>query len=169
MNARSSGTPWNSTVKSFFSKNSSLVVAAPLCGWPARPNAVPESGGRRWSPTAHRWGRSCSNARCRAPAPSRPGLPAHRGPAHRLPPTAGTTGSRALLRTRRPRCVGRAASPTPTTALSVGTSHPDLGQLLLIAADGHCGMGRLVRVNPDDHRHQFLLRGRIGTARALLV
>jgi hypothetical protein len=65
--------------------------------------------------------------------------------------------------------VGRAASPTPTTALSVGTSHPDLGQLLLIAADGHCGMGRLVRVNPDDHRHQFLLRGRIGTARALLV
>ena len=55
------------------------------------------------------------------------------------------------------------------SCLLAGGSHPDLGQLLLVAADGHCRVGRLVRVDPDDDRHEFLLRGRLGTARALLV
>ena len=48
-------------------------------------------------------------------------------------------------------------------------SHSDLSQRMLVAADGHCRVGCLVGVDPDDHRHPLLLRGRLGTARALLV
>lgn len=48
-----------------------------------------------------------------------------------------------------------------------GGSHPDLGQLLLITADGHCGVGCLVGVDPDDDGHWLLpswsVRNREGT------
>jgi hypothetical protein len=47
--------------------------------------------------------------------------------------------------------------------LSARGPHLDLGQLPLIAADGHCCMGRLVGVDPNDHCHQFLLRGRLAS------
>src|ERR1039458_9597880 len=42
------------------------------------------------------------------------------------------------------------------------SSHSDLGQLLFVAADGYCRVGRLVGVDPDDPCHEFLLRGRVG-------
>jgi hypothetical protein len=34
----------------------------------------------------------------------------------------------------------------------------ELGQLLFVTADGHSRVGRLVRVDPDDHRYEYLLR-----------
>jgi hypothetical protein len=42
-------------------------------------------------------------------------------------------------------------------------------QRVFVAPDSDCGVGCVVGVNPDDHCYEFLLRGRLGTARTLLV
>ena len=136
---------------------------------PARPIAALGSAGRRWRSSGHRWGRSCSTARWRAPGSARPRWPGRRGPLRREPPVAGPADSRDLRRTRWPRCASRRLSPGRAAwstwrlvarTLTLGAA--------LVSVDGHRGVRCLVGVDADHHIHDYLLVV-VGTTGALLL